>query len=51
MLAANYNLSGPGAEMNSFSGDYALALSIVPEPTTLTAATLGGLLCLRRRRR
>lgn len=52
-LAQNYGLSGlhasvPGASA-SFQNDWALALSVVPEPTTLVLA--GGLTLLAGRRR
>ncbi|MFT3785596.1 MAG: autotransporter-associated beta strand repeat-containing protein [Tepidisphaeraceae bacterium] len=46
-LASNYNQTVTG----SFAGDWALAQSVVPEPTTLAALTLGaGTLLVRRRR-
>jgi hypothetical protein len=46
-LAANYNQSLTG----SFAGDWALAQSAVPEPTSLLAIGLGGAALLGRRRR
>jgi hypothetical protein len=46
-LAANYNTSVTG----SFGGDWALAQSAVPEPTSLLAIGGAGLVALRRRRR
>jgi hypothetical protein len=46
-LAQNYNLTLTG----SFAGDWSLAQSMVPEPTTFAALAGAGLLALRRRRR
>jgi hypothetical protein len=48
-LAATYNLAA--SVTGSFNGDWSLAQSIVPEPTTLALAAAGGLVALRRRRR
>jgi fibronectin-binding autotransporter adhesin len=47
LLAANYNTSVTG----SFGGDWALAQSAVPEPTTLATIAVAGAAMLGRRRR
>ena len=57
-LAQNYNKSNPtltAGQLSSFGGDFAsdwaLAASLVPEPTTLAAVSLLGTTVIRRRRR
>jgi hypothetical protein len=47
-LAQNYGLGAIGIDPGSFAADWALARSLVPEPTSVTM--LGALLIIRRRR-
>jgi len=55
LLARNYNSSGvtavSGLGNSSFQDDWARAAAAVPEPTTLTLLSLGGVALLRRSRR
>jgi hypothetical protein len=52
-LAQNYNqsLTGVSGSAASFASDWALAQSLVPEPTTVAALAAVGAVALRRRRR
>jgi hypothetical protein len=47
LLAQNYNVVGP---TGSFAGDWALAQSLVPEPTSIALIGAAGLVMTRRRR-
>jgi len=55
LLARNHNFSGAagvsGLGNSSFQDDWARAAAAVPEPTTLTLLSLGGVALLRRSRR
>lgn len=49
LLAQNYGLNA-NVSANAFAADWALARSIVPEPTSLVSAGVGAMLVSRRRR-